>query len=97
MTRVRVKGFKIFADRHGRMRCYHRATGTAIDLEKAPIGSAEFFAACARVSALVVMAAPAKPGTLHLLIAAETMRSAIANHRSNTSSNPAKWTQEGFA
>jgi hypothetical protein len=28
MTHVRVKGFKIFKDRHGRMRCYHRATGT---------------------------------------------------------------------
>jgi len=41
MTHVRVKGFKIFKDRHGRMRCYHRATGHKIDLTKAPLGSAE--------------------------------------------------------
>src|SRR5262245_6970901 len=51
MTVVRVKGFKVFRDRHGRWRCYHRKTGTAIDLAKAPIGSPEFFAECARVSA----------------------------------------------
>jgi hypothetical protein len=25
MTIVRVKGFQIFADRHGRMRCYSRS------------------------------------------------------------------------
>jgi len=68
MTRVRVKGFKIFADRHGKLRCYHRATGTAIDLSKAPIGSAEFFAECARIAALVNKAGPPKPGTLHMLI-----------------------------
>jgi integrase len=68
MTRVRVKGFKIFADRHGKMRCYHRGTGTAIDLEKAPIGTAEFFAECARISELAARVGPAKPGTLHMLI-----------------------------
>ena len=39
MTHVRVKGFKIFKDRHGRMRCYHRATGHKIDLTEAPLGS----------------------------------------------------------
>ena len=44
MTVIRVKGFQIFRDRHGRLRCYHRRTHTAIDLNKAPIGSAEFFA-----------------------------------------------------
>lgn len=27
MTRVRVKGFKMFTDRHGKQRCYHRHTG----------------------------------------------------------------------
>ncbi len=42
MTIVRVKGFKIFPDRHGHLRCYHRKTGLSIDLKKAPIGSAEF-------------------------------------------------------
>ena len=50
MSRVRVKGFKIFADRHGKMRCYHRKTGIAIDLKQAPLGSAEFFAECSRIT-----------------------------------------------
>jgi integrase len=69
MTIVRVKGFKIFLDRHGRWRCYHRKTGTPIDLAKSPLGSAEFFADCARISALMTATAP-KPGTLGMLISA---------------------------
>jgi len=40
MTVVRVKGFKIFADQHGKPRCYHRKTGIAVDLTNAPLGSA---------------------------------------------------------
>src|SRR5262245_36828961 len=67
MTVVRVKGFQIFKDRHGRMRCYHRKSGIAVDLVKCPMGSAEFFAECARISALLSTVAP-KPGTLGLLI-----------------------------
>jgi integrase len=69
MTLVRVKGFKIFKDRHGKERCYHRKTGERVDLTKAPIGSAEFMAECARITALATATAP-KPGTLGLLIAA---------------------------
>jgi integrase len=69
MTIIRVRGFKIFKDRHGRRRCYHRKTGLAIDLAKAPEGSPEFFAECARIAALVSATTP-KPGTLGLLIAA---------------------------
>ena len=68
MTRVRVKGFQIFPDRHGKMRCYHRKTRTSVDLEKAPLGSAEFFAECARIAELTKIAGPPKPGTLGLLI-----------------------------
>jgi Phage integrase family len=69
MTRIHVKGFKIFADRHGKLRCYHRKTQTAVDLETAPLGSAEFFAECARISELNKLAGPPRPGTLGLLIA----------------------------
>ena len=69
MTVIRVKGFKIFDDRHGRRRCYHRKTRIAIDLTKAPEGSAEFIAECARISALVTVTTP-KPGTLGMLIEA---------------------------
>ncbi len=68
MTHVRVKGFKIFRDRHGRWRCYHRVTGERVDLAKAPLGSAGFFAECARIVALTCIAAPPKPGTIGLLI-----------------------------
>ena len=67
MTIIRVKGFKIFRDRHGKQRCYHRKTGAAVDLVKHPLGSAEFFGECARIAALMMAVAP-KPGTLGLLI-----------------------------
>ncbi|GJD52466.1 hypothetical protein OPKNFCMD_5232 [Methylobacterium crusticola] len=77
MTVVRVKGFQIFPDRHGRMRCYHRKTRQVVDLGKAPLGSAEFFAECARISALAVAVTP-KPGTLGKLI--ETYRAHAAFH-----------------
>lgn len=70
MTRVRVRGFQIFTDRHGRPRCYHRATRTAVDLARAPIGSAEFFAECARIAALTQNAPTPKAGTLAGLIRA---------------------------
>jgi integrase len=69
MTIIRVKGFQIFKDRHGRLRCYHRKTRQPVDLIKAPVGSPEFFAECARIAALVTSTEP-KPGTLGMLIAA---------------------------
>ena len=76
MTHVRVKGFKIFIDRHGKARCYHRATGHKVDLTKAPLGSAAFFAECERIAAFAekTAATPAKPGTLGALIV-ETRKS----------------------
>jgi integrase len=66
MTHIRVKGFKIFKDRHGKLRCYHRATGHKIDLDKAPLGSAEFFNDCARIQSLAeaVKAKAPRAGTL---------------------------------
>ena len=70
MTRVSVKGFKIFDDRHGKPRCYHRATRTPIDLVAAPLGSAEFFAECARITTLTKVIGIPRPGTLGMLIAA---------------------------
>jgi integrase len=68
MTRIQVKGFQIFCDRHGKMRCYHRTTRTPVNLAEAPLGSPEFFAECVRISELMKMAVPPKPGTLGLLI-----------------------------
>ena len=67
MTVVRIKGFKIFSDRHGHQRCYHRKTGIKIDLKAAPLGSAEFMVECARIAALTTVTTP-KPGTLGQLI-----------------------------
>lgn len=52
MTRVRVKGFKVFKDRHGKQRCYHRQTGDKVDLIRTPIGSAECFAECEKIRAV---------------------------------------------
>jgi integrase len=69
VTRIHVKGFQIFKDRHGkRWRCYHRKTRLTIDLEKAPLGSTEFFAEVARINELAKVAAPPRAGTLGLLI-----------------------------
>jgi hypothetical protein len=67
MTIVRVKGFKLFIDAHGHARCYHRKTGTPIDLRKSPLGSTEFIAECARIGALG-QKAEEKPGLLGTLI-----------------------------
>ncbi len=69
MTRVPIKGFKIFADRFGHMRCYHRATGEKIDLKTAPLGSAAFMAEVARIGSLSKPDAAPKAGTLGSLIA----------------------------
>lgn len=65
--RIKVKGFQLFKDRHGKMRCYHRATGEAIDLEKFPIDSVEFLGECSRICALY-KPKDIKPGTLGMLI-----------------------------
>jgi len=68
MTFVRVKGFQIFPDRHGKMRCYHRATRTAVDLDRHPLGTASFIAECSRITAMADKGEQAKPGTLGILI-----------------------------
>lgn len=65
--RVKVKGFKFFKDRYGKQRCYHRATGIAVDLEKFDIGTVEFLTECTRITGLNAVTA-AKPGSLGLLI-----------------------------
>ena len=83
MTVVRVKGFQIFKDRHGRLRCYHRRTKQPIDLTKVPLGSPEFFAECARISAVATATEP-KPGTLGMLIAA------YRAHRAFTALDPCR-------
>lgn len=71
MTHIRVKGFKIFIDRYGHMRCYHRETRHKIDLIKMPIGTAAFFAECAKISAIehAKEEIHARPGTLGNLMA----------------------------
>jgi integrase len=53
-----------------KVRCYHRATRTALDLTKSPLGSAEFFSECARIAALTKITGTPRPGTLGMLIAA---------------------------
>lgn len=65
----RAKGLKVFKDRHGKQRCYHRKTGLPIDLTKFPIGSDGFWQELDRLNRMVSPAAETKPGTLGLLIA----------------------------
>lgn len=69
MAAIKLRGFKIFKDRHGKPRAYHRKTGAAVDIAKFPIGSAEFFAECQRIAALSTKSrVEVRPGTLGLLI-----------------------------
>ncbi len=87
MTFVRVKGFQIFRDRLGKMRCYHRATRTPIDLKKNPIGSAGFVAECTRITSRANLGLAAKPGTLGLLITAYRKHPAFKDLASRTQSD----------
>lgn len=70
LMQVKIKGFKIFNDRHGKRRCYHRATGISIDLEKYPLDSVDFLSECGRIVALSKPYGDPKPGSLGLLIKA---------------------------
>ena len=66
--RIKIKGFQIFKDRYGKMRCYHRKTHIKIDLDQTPIGSAAFFAECERIASVEKHMDVVKAGTLGLLI-----------------------------
>ncbi|WP_406736991.1 tyrosine-type recombinase/integrase [Thioclava sp. GXIMD4215] len=72
MTVIRIKGFKIFKDKKPpyKQRCYHRKTNTKIDLDRFPIGTAEFFSECDRIRLISEAAKRAAPkaGTLGGLI-----------------------------
>lgn len=68
MTKVKLRGFQIFRDRYGVMRCYHRKTKLKIDLEKAPLGSAAFLAECERIASIEKRIDTVKAGTLGSLI-----------------------------
>jgi integrase len=70
MPFVRVKGFQIFKDRHGKQRCYHRKTKAVVDLKRFPMGSAGFIAECARIDGLLNSATDIRPSTLGALIVA---------------------------
>jgi len=65
---VNIKGFKIFKDRHGKLRCYHRASGEKIDLDKFPVDGLDFLGECGRIAALYKPSSEAKPGSLGLLV-----------------------------
>lgn len=68
--RKRPKGFQIFQDKKPphKWRCYHRATGAAIDLDRFPLYTLEFYGECFRIAELNKKAADAKPGSLGMLI-----------------------------
>jgi len=62
------RGFKLFKDRHGKWRCYHRRTGQRVDLGKFKLLSDAFEAECRRINDGEEPVP--KPGTLGLLITA---------------------------
>jgi len=84
MTRVRVRGFQIFLDRHGKLRCYHRATRKKVDLAKIPLGSAEFFAECARIVGSTKIPEEPRPGTIGALIKLYRANQAFTNLQPRT-------------
>jgi hypothetical protein len=86
MTIVRVRGFQIFRDRHGKWRCYHRTSRTPVDLNNAPLGSAEFFSACAQIVSLREAKAPRR-GTLGVLITDYRAHSAFTDLAPRTRSD----------
>jgi len=76
--RKRPKGFQIFQDKKPphKWRCYHRKTGTVIDLDRFPLYTLEFYGECYRIAELQQKADQAKPGTLGMLI--KTYRASTA-------------------
>nr|WP_272213596.1 hypothetical protein [Marinicella sp. W31]MDC2879558.1 hypothetical protein [Marinicella sp. W31] len=66
--RKNPRGFKIFKDRKGKWRCYHRKTREPMDLEKCPLYSVAYYTECYRINELVKSSEQAKPGTLGLFI-----------------------------
>lgn len=90
--RVKVRGFKVFKDRFGKERCYHRATGQKVDLVTFRLGTADFFAECARIAALNIDKTP-KPGSLGLLIAEYKRNPAWRELQPKTR----KWYEMGFS
>lgn len=92
MTRVKVKGFQIFDDRHGKPRCYHRKTRIAIDLGRFPVGSAGFFAECQRIQALDEKAAASmRPGTLGGVIATYRAKGRFCDLAPRTKADYDRW------
>lgn len=68
LMKIKIKGFKVFKDRHGKLRCYHRASGTSIDFSEYQYGSIEFLGECGRIAALSKPDGKPKPGSLGLLV-----------------------------
>ena len=66
VARVPVKGIKKYKDRHGKQRCYHRATGTAL---MAQYGTAEFIREVEALDRKVKSQEPL-PGSLGLAVKA---------------------------
>ena len=87
MPFVRVKGFQIFKDRHGKQRCYHRKTKAVVDLKRFPMGSTGFIAECARIAAMTDPAAPQRPGVLGALITAYRASAAFQDLAPRTQSD----------
>lgn len=47
---ISVPGFKIFTDRHGKPRCYHRRSRIPVNLKKFPLDTPGFIEECNRIA-----------------------------------------------
>ena len=68
MQRIGLKNLKIYKDRTGVLRCYHRLAGVAIDLKKYPLHSDAFLQEYVRLTKNLQIAENPKAGCLGKLI-----------------------------
>ena len=83
MRMVKVSGLKEYRDRHGKLRRYHRASGTAIDTA---LKGQELAAEVARLDA-IHKPLPAKPGTLGGLLDSYKHSPRYLNRKARTKSD----------
>lgn len=76
---LKVPGFKLFNDRHGTLRCYHRASRTPVDLNAYPIGTSAFYAHCADLVNRSVGREKRKPELIYLIACHDFVKIGIAS------------------
>ena len=87
MQRIGLKFLKIYKDRHGVLRCYHRKAGVAIDLQKFPLNSPEFLAQYVSITNMLEKDLTPRAGTLGKLIVEYKQHPAFTDLAAKTKSD----------